>query len=488
LDGIPLALELAAARLNVLTAEQVAERLEDAFHFLTGGKRTALPRHQTLQATLDWSYNLLDEKERLLLHRLATFAGGFTLEAAERVCAGEGLQEGEVLDVLTGLVDKSLVIADRRQGEETRYTLLETVHQYAREKLPAEELARLSTCHCEYYCWLAEQAEPRLRSAERLTWTNKMILERHNVQQALEWAFSRGDPNSGLRIIVALARRFWHPHEYTLQTVHWIEEGIKLAQSDPDIPPLMLVGLLNNELSTDTWNTNNHLDEVIALCQQIGPQADAELAQAFVTAMFHHWDRGDKTAVRRYGEQSLEIAQRLQPVDVWHKAWIYVCVGWVYSESLADHGPARQYALEGWRLFQQAGDRWLVTHLFTLGEVAAAEGDYERARGCYREAFLAYREVHDLWGMMLTLSNLASLELRQGDPERARHAARLFGATEAVGFWPDKDKWKDGKWDYLFPEAMKDLRRWLDPAELDAAWAEGAAMTMDEVYAYVFEV
>jgi predicted ATPase len=177
------------------------------------------------------------------------------------------LEEREVLDLLTGLVDKSLVIADHKLGDETRFTLLEIVRQYAREKLSAEGLASLSDRHCNYYCWLAEQAEPRLRNAERITWTNKMIIERHNTQQALEWAFSQGDPNSGLRIIVALARRFWHPHEYTLQTVHWIEEGIKLAQSDPDIPPLMLVRLLNSELSTDTWITNNHLDKVIALCR-----------------------------------------------------------------------------------------------------------------------------------------------------------------------------------------------------------------------------
>jgi hypothetical protein len=204
--------------------------------------------------------------------------------------------------------------------------------------------------------------------------------------------------------------------------------------------------------------------------------------------MFFHWDRGDKTAVRRYGEQSLEIAQRLQPVDVWHKAWIYGCVGWAYSEFLADHGLACQYASEGWQLFQQAGDRWLVTHLFVLGHVVQAEGIYEKARQCYQEAFLVFREVDDLVGMSQSLAFLADLELTRGDPGRARHAARLLGAVEAVhGHWSLKDLWKDEKADFFYPQTMNNLRRWLDPDELDAAWAEGAAMTVDEVYEYVLE-
>jgi predicted ATPase len=161
--------------------------LEDAFRLPTVGTRTALPRHQTLRAAMDWSYNLLDENERLLLQRLTAFAGGFTLEAAEAVCGSEGLEKDEILDLLMALVNKSLVVAKRQQGEETRYELLETVRQYGLEKVLATgESQWLSNRHWDYYMWLAEQAEPQLRSAGRIIWTHKLILEHHNTHQALE--------------------------------------------------------------------------------------------------------------------------------------------------------------------------------------------------------------------------------------------------------------------------------------------------------------
>jgi tetratricopeptide (TPR) repeat protein len=402
------------------------------------------------------------------------------------------LEEREVLDLLTGLVDKSLVIADHKLGDETRFTLLEIVRQYAREKLSAEGLAPLSDRHCDYYCWLAEQAEPRLRSAERLTWTNKMILERHNVQQALEWAFSQGDPHAGLRIIIALANRLWQPCEQTAQTVYWVKEGVKRAKDGLDLPPLMLVRLLSCGTHLQILDTivdfKTTVDEVIALCQQIGSQADADLSFTLSLAVFYYSYRDDKTAVRSYIELCLEVVRRLQPVDVWFKAWAYYPISWAYAMYLEEHSLACQYALESWQLFQQAGDRWLVTHLFVLGHVVQAEGIYEKARQCYQEAFLVFREVDDLVGMSQSLAFLADLELTRGDPGRARHAARLLGAVEAVhGHWSLKDLWKDEKADFFYPQTMNNLRRWLDPDELDAAWAEGAAMTVDEVYEYVLE-
>ncbi len=137
LDGIPLALELAAARVKALRVEQIAARLaeHDQFRLLTAGSRTALPRHQTLHALIDWSYNLLSKEERLLLQRLSVFAGGWTLEAAEAVCAGDGVEADDVLDLMTQLVNKSLVISEREQGREARYRMLETIRQYASERL-----------------------------------------------------------------------------------------------------------------------------------------------------------------------------------------------------------------------------------------------------------------------------------------------------------------------------------------------------------------
>ncbi|HEX5809175.1 MAG TPA: BTAD domain-containing putative transcriptional regulator, partial [Anaerolineales bacterium] len=201
LDGIPLAIELAAARVKLLRVEEIAARLDDRFRLLTGGARTALPRHQTLQALIDWSYDLLSEPERVLLRRLSVFAGGWTLEAAEQVVGNEraergdiesivyDLQPGDVLDLLTSLVNKSLILVEHKPEQGTRYDMLETIRQYARQKVwQADEEELLRQRHLEYYIDLAEQAEPNLRSFDMVMWLDRLESERDNIRSALEWA------------------------------------------------------------------------------------------------------------------------------------------------------------------------------------------------------------------------------------------------------------------------------------------------------------
>src|SRR5258708_10049189 len=174
---------MAAARVNLLTAEQLADRLDDAFRLLTVGSRTALPRHQTLRATIDWSYQLLNEAERLLLQRLSVFAGGCTLEAAEAVCAGEGLESDQVLDLLASLVAKSMVAADRQPGEGLRYRLFETVRQYGEEKLyAAGQSARLRTRHRDYFLAFVEATQPYLQSRDWLIWQRKLAGDVDNLR------------------------------------------------------------------------------------------------------------------------------------------------------------------------------------------------------------------------------------------------------------------------------------------------------------------
>jgi predicted ATPase/DNA-binding CsgD family transcriptional regulator len=236
LDGIPLAIELAASRVNVLSAERLAERLDDSFRVLTGGTRTALPRQQTLRATIDWSYELLTPAERRLLERLAVFAGGCTLEAAEVICA-DGAEAGpepaaptigevEVLELLAGLVRKSMVTADRRTGEETRYTLLETVRQYAREKLHASgEGERLRARHLEYFLQLALEAGPELKGPEQLKWLDRLAADLENLRAALEYSLTspaNEDAEAGLRLAVAL-EWFWEAHAHWPEVKLWLE-------------------------------------------------------------------------------------------------------------------------------------------------------------------------------------------------------------------------------------------------------------------------
>jgi predicted ATPase/class 3 adenylate cyclase len=210
LDGIPLALELAAARANVLTVEQISKRLDDRFRLLTGGSRTALPRQQTLRAMIDWSYNLLSEQERLLFRRLAVFVGGWTLEAAEAVCSGEGLGPDLVLELLSQLVNKSLVVMVEVNGE-SRYHCLETIRQYGREKLfESEEAATIRDRHLDTYIQLAEQGYEELQGRNDLVWIEKLEMENDNFRAALSWSLeSPGvDPQKALQLSGAL-QDFW---------------------------------------------------------------------------------------------------------------------------------------------------------------------------------------------------------------------------------------------------------------------------------------
>jgi predicted ATPase len=216
LDGIPLAIELAAARVRVLSVEQIAARLADRFQLLTTGPRTALPRQQTLRALIDWSYDLLSPSERALLRGLSVFAGGFSLEAAEAVCEGEACsEEGDsVLDVLARLVDKSLVVSELVEIEEpgrgrqlaARYRLLETIREYAAGKRnEAGETTTIRTRHRNWYLRLVESAEPELRGPHQATWFDRLESEHDNLRVALDW--SRAEGERGIEIGLRLAWR-----------------------------------------------------------------------------------------------------------------------------------------------------------------------------------------------------------------------------------------------------------------------------------------
>jgi predicted ATPase len=194
LDGIPLAIELAAARVIVLSVDEIAAHLDDCFSLLTGGSRAALPRQRTLRASIDWSYNLLSQKERLLLQRLSVFSGGWSLPAAGAVCTGKGLEAREILDALTGLVAKSLVIADHPTGAETRYRMLETIHQYARECLvDAGEETTSRDRHLAYFLSLAEEFGPLLRTPKIYELLERLDLELDNFRAALTHALNKKD-------------------------------------------------------------------------------------------------------------------------------------------------------------------------------------------------------------------------------------------------------------------------------------------------------
>jgi non-specific serine/threonine protein kinase len=243
LDGIPLAIELAAARVRALSVDQLATRLEDRFRLLTGGSRTALERQQTLRAAVDWSYDLLTEPERLVFRRLAAFAGGFTLEAAEAVGAGAELAPDDILDLLTRLVDKSLVTAEALPEETTRYRLLETLRQYAQQKLvAAEEVEAVRTRHAAYYLALAEQAAPALLGPQQVAWLDRLEREHDNLRLALAWLAERGAQGGAEAAEAALhmgtaLTRFWVDRGHFALAWEWLQRLLALPGVGAARPP-----------------------------------------------------------------------------------------------------------------------------------------------------------------------------------------------------------------------------------------------------------
>ncbi|MGH9174878.1 MAG: ATP-binding protein, partial [Vicinamibacterales bacterium] len=227
LDGIPLPIELAAARLSVLTVEQIDERMSDALRLLTGGSRSAPTRHQTLRATLDWSHNLLSLPEQVTLRRLAVFAGGWTIEAAESVIAGEAVARQEVFDLVSALIERSLVQVEHGGGF-VRYRLQETVRQYARDHLDrSNETTAIQERHAEYFTALADVIEPAMRGAEQVQWAARCDADLENLRAALAWVCADGRTELGLRLGWGLWR-YWQLRGYGIEARHWLRGILEL--------------------------------------------------------------------------------------------------------------------------------------------------------------------------------------------------------------------------------------------------------------------
>ncbi|HEX2517482.1 MAG TPA: tetratricopeptide repeat protein, partial [Chloroflexota bacterium] len=400
LDGIPLAIELAAARVAVLSPRQLAERLDDRFRLLTRGNRAAPARQQTLRTLVDWSYGLLTPEERSLFDRLAVFAGGFTLEAAEAVCAGEGLDQTDVLPLLSLLVEKSLVNAGEEEDARVRFRLPETLREYARERLdgaPAPGATRGR--HAWFYTALAEEAHPALAGPAQGAWLDRLEREHDNLRAALRWHLDGGDARGALRLGAALGR-FWAMRGY-------LSEGrVRLAEALA-IP-------------------DGGASEAPAVTGEGAPGAPAGLdrARALYNAGFLAWRQGDAAAARPLLEASVSLARSLG--DLGTTAYGLFYLGLV-PEFQGDYPAARAYFEESRTLFEEAGDQHgLALALFGLGNVARQEGDLAPARALLERSLDLFREAGDRRSLALPLGYLGRVALRLGDPAEAR--ARLEGA------------------------------------------------------------
>ncbi|HET9909752.1 MAG TPA: adenylate/guanylate cyclase domain-containing protein [Anaerolineales bacterium] len=370
LDGIPLAIELAAARIKMLSVEQISKRLDDRFRFLTGGARTALPRQQTLRALIDWSYDLLSENERLLLCRLSVFAGGWTMEAAEEVCVGQDdILPYDILDLLTQLVNKSLVVVvENSQSGETRYRMLETIRQYTREKLlEAGGSESLRDQHLTHFVKLVEQAEPELYRSNQIFWLNRLEDEVDNLRLALEWAVA-SNVRAGLKI-ASIPWRFWGLRGNARELGDWLERLLK----------------------TET-------------------AMDALYAQALVSYAFSRFNLGDIPEALRLAEQSLQLARaisdkRMEAFSLSFLGGFNVLQGKVGAGSLLLE--------ESLTLYQSLSDE--IGQINALGWLTTNSGDFERPSRITSEFLHLSREVGDLASIATSLIRMARFAMWRGD-------------------------------------------------------------------------
>ena len=311
LDGIPLALELAATRVTQLTVEQIADELDDRFRLLVGGSRTAVPRQQTLQATFDWSFDLLSDPERAVLRRLAPFAGGFGLDAARAVCCGSDVAAQDVLDLLMRLVNKSLVLAEVL-AVAARFRLLETVQQYAAARLlEAGETLATGARHLGWFLELAERAEPEQRGAHQTLWLDRLEMEHENISAALEWSWTHADnAEAGLRLAASL-RWFWLGRGHPSEGLLWLKRG--LAAANAIAPPVRAKALdaarvLCHSLG-DLVREEGYLTDALALAREMNdsPRIATLLNNLAALAI----DQGDYDAAQLFLRESLSLFQEL---------------------------------------------------------------------------------------------------------------------------------------------------------------------------------
>ena len=432
LDGLPLAIELAAARVPVLSVEEINARLEDRFRLLTGGSRTALPRQQTLRAALDWSYDLLTQQERQLLQRLSVFAGGWTLEAAEQVTGDREKRKSEetssfrlpvsdscipsheVLDLLASLVAKSLVITEEREGK-TRYRLLETIRAYGWERLQEAggEKVWLDR-HLEYFLKLAEEAEPNLAGAKQAEWLERLESEHDNLRAAISWRRQESDSaEAGLRLAGAVGR-FWSVHGYWSEGRGHLQALLSQEAARQETPArakaLTAAGRLAQSQG-DYGAACALYEESLAISRKGGDKPGMAASLGGLGIVASH--QGNNAVAKSFYEQCLAIHRELG--DLRGISISLNNLGNVAYDQ-GDFGAAKALYEEGLAIDRELGNkRGAASSLGNLGNVAHSQGDDTVAKSFYEQCLAIYRELGDRWGVAISLHNLGGVAHDQGD-------------------------------------------------------------------------
>ena len=413
LDGIPLAIELSAARVRSLSVEEINSKLDNRFRLLTGGNRAALPRQQTLRALIDWSYDLLNAQEKTLLCHLSVFAGGWTLAAAEAVGTGTDVEAWEVLDLLMSLTDKSLVVAER-SDEYTRYRLLETVRQYARDRLvESGESDVVRTKHQDCYLAFAEEAKTHLIGVEQGQWLERLETEHENLRSALDWSCVEQTAEESLRLCGALWR-YWRTRGYLSEGRERCERALAMPNAQEWTPrrATALNGAGNLTCTQGNYvSARVYQEESLAIRREIGDRSGiSDSLHDLGNAVYAS---GDYALARAYFDESLTIRKEIG--DRRGIAYSANGLGNVAYEQ-GDYTSAGAYYDESLTINREIGDQaGIGNSLNNLGNVAFEQGDYASARVFYDESLVIRREIGDRVGIGNSLNNLGNVVYAQGD-------------------------------------------------------------------------
>lgn len=413
LDGIPLAIELAAARVRVMSVEQINQRLNERFKLLTGGSRTLLPRQQTLRALIDWGYNLLDEIEQRLLRRLSVFGGGWTLEAAEFVCAGQGIEQTEILDLLSALVNKSLVVLEEQEADTVRYRFLETLRQYGKEKLiAAGEAAQFEQRYRIYYLELVEAIDSQQNILAKLE------AELNNLRAVLvSYETTEAEVQEQLRLVLGLSN-FWAFCGHWAEGRQWLE---KILSKDYTYPTATLATLMNRlgDLAIrqgDYRAAHSLYEDSLNLHRQLN--ATAEIAHDLFNLGTVALCQSEYTLARLLYEESLQIQQRLGNLTGLPRLLFTLGVS---HENQGNFEVAQTFYQESFEIGQKLGDRfWMAYALSGFGSIAEKLGNYELAQSYYRDSFNIRRQLGDKQGIAYSRNGFGSVAEKLGDLARAQ--------------------------------------------------------------------
>ncbi|WP_460514463.1 BTAD domain-containing putative transcriptional regulator [Flindersiella endophytica] len=477
LDGMPLAIELAAARLRTMTLDQLASRLDDRFRLLTGGSRTALPRHRTLRALVDWSWELLTDAERAVLCRLSVFSGGASLEAAEWVCAGDAVEAGDVLDLLTALTEKSLVVTDG--GQVPRYRMLGTIKEYAQQRLAeAGETDLTRRAHLAYFTDLAETAEPQLRGADQVEWLATLGTEHDNIGAAMRGALASGDAQAAMRLAAGAGWYWWLAGHKT--------EGMELITAAADLPG-EVTGLVKATIYA-----------IIVMFAVSGPgdeqQAAEWIHQAYEVSSRHveqgHPGLGLIVGMERMLQGPEAALTAFEPAlsdpDPWVRALARLQIG--KQRVILGHGrqDADIYFETALAEFQAIGERFGIAFALTeLADLIAMRGEIARACEHYEEAVAAVTEIGAVDDVIHMRARQARLYWLLGDKDSC---AAAIGEAErhAVGItWPGTvaylalSKGELARWNGDAEEARRQLAVYTSEMGDEAGHAHIRATTHD---------